>query len=260
MSESRESAIRLQVHGVSHSYGSLEVLRQLSIDVNPGEFVSILGPSGSGKSTLFSILTGGTRASSGSVLIDGESLRQPGQQFAFMPQQDALLPWRRLIDNLTLGLEVQGVKRAAARDRVRELLPVFGLDEFEQLYPFQLSGGMRQRAALLRTVVQDRKVLLLDEPFGALDALTRTQMQQWLESVWEDYRWTVLLITHDVREAVFLSDRVYVFSPRPATIVAEVAVPLTRPRTLEMMTDPAFVEVESELLSTLLGQGSQGSR
>jgi ABC-type nitrate/sulfonate/bicarbonate transport system ATPase subunit len=144
------------------------------------------------------------------------------------------------------------MKRSAARDRVQDLIPLFGLDGFEQMYPFQLSGGMKQRAALLRTVVQERDVLLLDEPFGALDALTRTQMQQWLEKVWEEFRWTVLLITHDVREAVFLSDRIYVFSRRPATVVADVAVPLPRPRTIEMMTQPEFAGIEAELLEILL--------
>jgi len=252
MNESAEQYRRVQVDGLSHSYGSLEVLRDLNLHVEPGEFVTILGPSGSGKSTFFSLLTGGTQASARRVLVDGADLNSPGKHFAYMPQQDALLPWRRVIDNVTLGLEVQGMKRPAARNRVRDLLPVFGLDGFEQVYPFELSGGMKQRAALLRTVVQERDVLLLDEPFGALDALTRTQMQQWLERVWEEFRWTVVLITHDVREAVFLSDRIYVFSKRPATVVAEVDVPLPRPRTIEIMTQPEFAGIEAELLDILL--------
>jgi ABC-type nitrate/sulfonate/bicarbonate transport system ATPase subunit len=133
---------------------------------------------------------------------------------------------------------------------------VFGLDGFEDSYPFQLSGGMRQRAALLRTVVQDCDVLLLDEPFGALDALTRSEMQRWLESVWERFRWTVVLVTHDVREAVYLADRVYVLSPRPGTVVAEVAIPLPRPRAL---TDPRIVELETELLLHLLVTPTRGT-
>ena len=252
MTESAEQHRSVQVDGLSHSYGSLEVLRDLNLHVEPGEFVTILGPSGSGKSTFFSVLTGGTQASAGRVLVDGTALRTSGKHFAYMPQQDALLPWRRVIDNVTLGLEVQGMKRPVARDRVRDLLPVFGLDGFERAYPFQLSGGMKQRAALLRTVVQERDVLLLDEPFGALDALTRTQMQQWLEKVWEEFRWTVVLITHDVREAVFLSDRIYVFSRRPATVVAEVEVPLPRPRRIEMITEPGFADIEARLLEILL--------
>ena len=243
---------RVAINALNHSYGDLEVLRGLSLHADEGEFVTILGPSGSGKSTFFSVLTGAATPSSGEVSVDGSPLTAGGDHFAFMPQKDALLPWRRVLDNLTLGLEVQGVKRAQARERVRPLVPVFGLDGFEDSYPFQLSGGMRQRAALLRTVVQDRDVLLLDEPFGALDALTRTQMQAWLEKMWEEFRWTVLLITHDVREAVFLSDRIYVFSQRPATVVAELDVPLPRPRTIDMVTDPVFTGIEAQLLKILL--------
>jgi ABC-type nitrate/sulfonate/bicarbonate transport system ATPase subunit len=244
---------KVRVSGLNRSFGELEVLRDLSLHADSGEFVTILGPSGSGKSTLFSILTGSQQATSGDVLVEGEPLHQRGSDFAYMPQQDALLPWRRVLDNLTLGLEIQGMRRSEAREHVRPLLATFGLKGFEGAYPFQLSGGMRQRAALLRTVVQDRSVLLLDEPFGALDALTRAEMQRWLEEVWERFRWTVLLVTHDVREAVFLSDRIYVFSPRPASVAAEVAVPLPRPRTLDMLADPAFARIEAALLRTLLG-------
>jgi ABC-type nitrate/sulfonate/bicarbonate transport system ATPase subunit len=243
---------RVAVNGLNQSFGDLEVLRGLSLHANKGEFVTILGPSGSGKSTFFSVLTGAATPSSGEVLVDGSPLSARGEHFAFMPQKDALLPWRRVLDNLTLGLEVQGVKRAQARERVRPLVPIFGLEGFEDAYPFELSGGMRQRAALLRTVVQDRDVLLLDEPFGALDALTRTQMQAWLEQMWEEFRWTVLLITHDAREAVFLSDRIYVLSQRPATVVAEIEVPLPRPRTIDMVSDPVFAGIEAQLLKILL--------
>jgi len=243
---------RVTANGLRHSFGDLEVLRDLSLHAEQGEFVTILGPSGGGKSTFFSVLTGASEPSSGEILVDGAPVTAGGAHFAFMPQKDALLPWRRVLDNMTLGLEVQGVKRSHARERVRPLIPAFGLDGFEDSYPFELSGGMRQRAALLRTVVQDRDVLLLDEPFGALDALTRTQMQAWLEKMWEEFRWTVLLITHDVREAVFLSDRIYVFSQRPATVVAEIEVPLPRPRTIDMVTDPMFAGIEAQLLKILL--------
>jgi ABC-type nitrate/sulfonate/bicarbonate transport system ATPase subunit len=243
---------RVAVNALNQSFGDLEVLRGLSLHADKGEFVTILGPSGSGKSTFFSVLTGAATPSSGEVLVDGSPLSARGDHFAFMPQKDALLPWRRVLDNLTLGLEVQGVNRARARERVRPLVPIFGLEGFEDSYPFELSGGMRQRAALLRTVVQDRDVLLLDEPFGALDALTRTQMQAWLEQMWEEFRWTVLLITHDVREAVFLSDRIYVLSQRPATVVAEIEVPLSRPRTIDMVSDLVFAGIEALLLKILL--------
>jgi ABC-type nitrate/sulfonate/bicarbonate transport system ATPase subunit len=250
------TAPRLALRDLSKHFGELEVLHGLSLEAHAGEFVAILGPSGSGKSTAFSILTGGTPASSGEILLDGRPDTTPAGRFAYMPQADALLPWRRVLDNATLGLEVRGMPRREARERVRPLLPVFGLDGFEAAYPFQLSGGMRQRAALLRTVVQECDVLLLDEPFGALDALTRAEMQRWLESVWAQFRWTVLLITHDVREAVFLADRVYVLSPRPGTVVAELAVPLPRPRSL---TDPRLAQLESELLARLLSSPSPGT-
>ena len=245
-------APKLEIAGLGLSFGDLAVLEDLSLHAHEGEFVSILGPSGSGKSTTFSALTGSATPTTGEILIDGAPLATQRSQFAFMPQKDALLPWRRIIDNLTLGLEVQGLRRAEARRRVTPLLETFGLAGFERSYPFELSGGMRQRAALLRTVVQERNVMLLDEPFGALDALTRAEMQQWIEGVWERFRWTVLLITHDVREALFLSDRIYVYSRRPATVVATVEVPLPRPRTLDILTDPTFASLERELLATLL--------
>jgi ABC-type nitrate/sulfonate/bicarbonate transport system ATPase subunit len=245
------SPAKLELRGLGKHFGDLEVLRDLSLEARAGEFIAILGPSGCGKSTAFSILIGGTLASAGEVLVDGAVERPPGR-FAYMPQADALLPWRRVLDNATLGLEVRGVPRREARERVRPLLDTFGLAGFERAYPFQLSGGMRQRAALLRTVVQECDVLLLDEPFGALDALTRAEMQRWLASLWERFRRTALLITHDVREAVYLADRIYVLSPRPAHVVAELAVPLARPRTLAALGDPRFAQLEAELLALLL--------
>jgi ABC-type nitrate/sulfonate/bicarbonate transport system ATPase subunit len=249
---SRSRPPKLELRGLGLSFGTLEVLRDLNLHAREHEFVSILGPSGSGKSTTFSALIGGATPSTGEVLVDGAPLGERRDQFAYMPQKDALFPWRRIIDNLTLGLEVQGVRRADARRQVEPLLETFGLAGFERAYPFQLSGGMRQRAALLRTVVQNRSVLLLDEPFGALDALTRTEMQQFIEGLWERFRWTVLLITHDVREAIFLSDRIYVYSHRPATVVTTVEVALPRPRTLELLATPEFARIEGELLQTLL--------
>jgi ABC-type nitrate/sulfonate/bicarbonate transport system ATPase subunit len=169
-----------------------------------------------------------------------------------MPQQDLLFPWRTVLDNTTLGLEVAGMRRRDARERARPLFREFGLDGFEDARPGELSGGMRQRAALLRTVVQDRGVLLLDEPFGALDALTRTEMQVWLSRTRARFAWTVVLVTHDVREAVFLADRVAVLGPRPTSVLREVRVDLPRPRELSVLTDPAFTAAEAELLGSLV--------
>lgn len=261
------SAPRLKLDQVGYRYGDLPVLENISMTVQPGEFVSILGPSGSGKSTLFRLLTGAITTNIGAIEFDGNPLTQAGRPFAFMPQRDALMPWRKILENTTLGLEVQGMRRAAARERVAPLFAEFGLSGFEQNYPAELSGGMRQRAALLRTVVQDKPMLLLDEPFGALDALTRAGMQRWLEAMWEKHRWTAMLVTHDVREAVHLSDRIYVLSPRPARVIREIEIDLPRPRGRDAATQARAAAIEADILGTLLkpdldhfdGTSSQGT-
>ena len=237
------------VSALHRSFADRPVLGGIDFDVAGGEFVSVIGPSGSGKSTLFGLIAGLDVPDSGSVTVGGAPAA-PGRA-ALMPQKDLLFPWRSVIDNCALGLEVQGTPRADARARAATLFPAFGLAGFEDARPGELSGGMRQRAALARTVVQGRDVLLLDEPFGALDSLTRTDMQLWLQDVWMRDRWTVLMITHDVREAVLLSDRVLVLSPRPARVRHEVRVPLPRPRTLATLTDPDFVALERELVDVL---------
>ena len=177
------------------------MLDGVSFTVGRGEFVAVIGPSGCGKSTLFDVVAGLEPPDGGRVLVDGTDVTGRTDAFAYMPQQDLLFPWRTVLDNTTLGLEVAGVRRRAARERARPLFAEFGLDGFEGARPGELSGGMRQRAALLRTVVQERPVLLLDEPFGALDALTRADMQLWLSTVRARFDWTVVLVTHDIREA-----------------------------------------------------------
>lgn len=242
----------LRLDRISLSYGDIDVLRDISLDVMPGEFVSILGPSGAGKSTIFKLLTGAANADSGEIRFAGKPLLPTDRPFAFMPQRDALMPWRRIIDNTTLGLEVQGMPRKEARKRVAPLFEEFGLSGFEQHYPQALSGGMRQRAALLRTVVQQRPVLLLDEPFGALDALTRNQMQIWLEAMWFKHRWTIILITHDVREAVMLSDRIHLLSPRPARVENTITIPLPRPRFSHPTSRAEAANIETSILDFLL--------
>ena len=232
----------------------IDVLHDIAIEARAGEFVSVIGPSGCGKSTLFNIIAGLEDADAGEVHVDGAPVVDRGahtQAFAYMPQQDLLFPWRRILDNTTLGLEVRGVPRVEARARALALFPRFGLKGFERAYPHTLSGGMRQRAALLRTVVQERPILLLDEPFGALDALTRMEMQEWLAEMSSEFGWTVLLVTHDVREAVLLSDRIVVLTPRPASVAAVIEVPLPRPRRLDSFADPAFVAVEARAMQAL---------
>lgn len=229
----------------------LAVLGGVSFTVRSGEFVTVIGPSGCGKSTVFNMLAGLESPDSGSVGFRAADGEDTASHSAYMPQKDLLFPWRSILDNTVLGLQVQGVPKAEARRRARELFPVFGLSGFEDARPSQLSGGMRQRAALLRTVVQERELLLLDEPFGALDSLTRTEMQSWLQQVWQRYRWMVLMITHDIREAVYLSDRVIVLSARPATVRHELRIDLPRPRELSTITAPEFVALEEELLEIL---------
>ena len=242
----------IEVRGLRKAFGDLQVLDDLSLHVERGEFVSILGPSGCGKSTILSVLNGTEPADSGELLLDGAPLNRTQSPFAWMPQHDVLFPWRTVEQNVALGGEVAGgLSKREALTRARMLLPTFGLDEFGATRPYQLSGGMRQRAAFARTVAQGRDILLLDEPFGALDALTRTELQLWLEQIWGRERWTVVLITHDVREAVLLSDRVYVLGPRATGITLELEIPLPRPRTIDLIGDADAAALERELLQAL---------
>jgi ABC-type nitrate/sulfonate/bicarbonate transport system ATPase subunit len=210
--------------------GQLEVLRNVSLHVGNREFVTLLGPSGCGKSTLCNIVAGLICPDSGQVLLDGAPTVARRGQVAYMQQKDLLLPWRRVIDNAILGLEVQGLPRSEARDEARDLLRRFGLERFEWYYPALLSGGMRQRVALVRTLLCRKDVIVLDEPFGALDAMTRAAMRGYLLQLLEEFGRTILFITHDIEEAVLLSDRIYVMTARPGRIRADIAVPFARPR------------------------------
>ena len=255
MTRTSLDAPRLQVRGIEKQFvdgdRTIEVMYDITIEARAGEFVSVIGPSGCGKSTLFNIIAGLEDADAGEVRVDGVLVTGHTEAFAYMPQQDLLFPWRCILDNTTLGLEIRGVPRAEARTRAGALFERFGLAGFEHAYPHTLSGGMRQRAALLRTVVQERPILLLDEPFGALDALTRMEMQEWLAGMSSEFGWTVLLVTHDMREAVLLSDRIVVLTPRLASVAATIEVPLPRPRRLDAFADPAFVAVEASVLRAL---------
>jgi len=218
----------LDIRSVSKAFGGrrpVDALQDVSIAVGQGEFISIVGPSGCGKSTLFNLVAGIESASSGTIAVNGRSdAEERRKQTGYMFQKDLLFPWRSVLDNAALGLEVSGAGRDEARRRARELLPRFGLEGFEAHQPSELSGGMRQRVALLRTLLLQRPLLLLDEPFAALDALTRRELQAWLRDTWRLGSEAAVLVTHDVREAVLLSDRVYVMSPRPGRIVTEIVV------------------------------------
>jgi ABC-type nitrate/sulfonate/bicarbonate transport system ATPase subunit len=247
----------LEARGLTKTYAAaggnepLLALSDVSLELGAGEFVSLVGPSGAGKSTLLKILAGLISASAGAVLLDGCAPDALLGRVGYMPQDDLLMAWRTTLDNVTIGLELAGVSRAQARVRARAELPRFGLEGFEGHWPRALSGGMRQRAALLRTFLSGRDVLLLDEPLGALDALTREEMREWLLEVWESDRKTILLVTHDVEEAVFLSDRVYVMSGRPGHIRATVDVPLPRPRAQELTDTPEFIALEQRVRAPL---------
>jgi len=233
--------------------GDVRALEAIDIEASEGEFVSIVGPSGCGKSTLFNILAGLVEPTSGRVLLDGEPADRLLGVFGYMPQRDHLMPWRSVLDNTTLGLEIAGMSRREARKRALEDFPRFGLMGFERRWPTSLSGGMRQRAALLRTFLAGREVMLLDEPFGALDALTRQEMQAWLLEIWQADRKTIVFVTHDVEEAVYLSDRVYVLSGRPGRVVLQVDVELSRPRPLSVIATPRLMELKQRLLEPLHG-------
>lgn len=229
----------------------LPVLDGVSARVGAGEFVSLIGPSGCGKSTLFNIICGLEQPDRGRVLLAGGEETRPGQVVSYMPQKDLLFPWRTVLDNVVLAREVAGKDRAGARREAMQLMPLFGLAGFEHSYPAELSGGMRQRAALMRAVLARRPALLLDEPFGALDAITRTRMQTWLLEVWDRFRQAVFFITHDIEEAVFLSDRVYVLTPRPAKVALHLEINLPRPRCYGDITTPGFLEYKRTIMERL---------
>lgn len=248
-----ESAIR--VMGVEKAFpvgdGSLSVLGGVSLDVPRGSLIGLIGPSGCGKTTLTKILAGLLRPDSGEILTLGKR-RDPREQVAYMPQRDTLLPWRTALDNAILASEIEGQSRERARVEARELFCRFGLEGFEDLYPAELSGGMRQRLTLIRTFLAHREVLLLDEPLGSLDALTRAAVQEWLLSVWEELGKSILFVTHDVEEAVVLSDQIVLLSARPARVRQRFSVDFPRPR---KRTEKDFVALKGRILDLVHAEG-----
>ena len=232
---------KLTVRNLSKAFDGLKVLHDISLDVAQGEFVSIVGPSGCGKTTFLRIVGGLEPATSGGARLDGRLIDGPGSDRGFVFQQDNLLPWRTVLGNAMLGPEVSRSVGPEIKERALALLRLVGLAGFESYYPRQLSGGMRQRVNLARALAINPQLLLMDEPFSSLDAQTREIMQTELLRIWEEGRKTVLFVTHQIDEAVILSDRVFVFARRPGRIQEIVDVPLARPRTLEMKRDPVFV-------------------
>jgi putative hydroxymethylpyrimidine transport system ATP-binding protein len=256
--------LEVQLRGVYKSFpvnrGRLEVLRDIDMHVPAGQFVTVIGPSGSGKSTLLGILAGLDAQDGGEVSLIPRGANMPLNdrlgKVGYMPQRDLLLPWRTALENATVALEVAGVPRSTAQAQALPLFEEFGLAGFAGSYPAQLSGGMRQRVSFLRSAILARGLMLLDEPFGALDALTRAAMQEWLMGAAERMDSTFILVTHDVDEAVLLSDKVYVLTPRPGRIAGVVDIDLPRPRSLDSASDERFAGYHARLLDLLKSTGA----
>ena len=242
-------AARIEVRGLRKEFAELGVraLEEVSLSIAPGQFVSVLGPSGCGKSTLLRCIAGLEVPSSGGVAVNGALVSSPPEGLGMVFQRDALLEWRTVADNLLLAADFRGGDRAAARSRGARLLALTGLTGFERYYPAQLSGGMRQRVALCRALVDDPVLLLMDEPFGALDALTRDQMNIELQRIWLTEHKTVLFVTHSITEAIFLGDRVVVFTPRPGRVAEVIDIDLPRPRRLAVRAGEKFIGYASHI-------------
>lgn len=240
----------LQFHNVSFHYDEKPIINELNASIQDKEFVSIIGPSGCGKSTLFRLITGLEEASTGQI----ELTETKSHPVGYMPQKDMLLPWRTIIENAALPLECQGVQKKEAQIKAKELLHKFGLQGYETKYPKDLSGGMRQRVSFIRTLLTGGEILLLDEPFSALDALTKASLQEWLFEQWKEWEKTILFITHDVEEALFLSNRILVVEQQPITTLTERVVPLNRNRTRKDLYKPEVLALKDELLSMLQRQ------
>ncbi|MEK4710527.1 ABC transporter ATP-binding protein [Bacillus sp. FSL R10-2780] len=240
----------LQFHNVSFHYDEKPIIDELNASIQDKEFVSIIGPSGCGKSTLFRLITGLEEASTGQI----ELTETKSHSVGYMPQKDMLLPWRTIIENAALPLECQGVEKKEAQVKAKELLHKFGLQGYEKKYPKDLSGGMRQRVSFIRTLLTGGKILLLDEPFSALDALTKASLQEWLFEQWKEWEKTILFITHDVEEALFLSNRILVVENQPIATLTERIVPLDRNRTRKDLYKPEVLALKEEILSMLQRQ------
>lgn len=246
---------RIDVRNFGLSYdtleGPVEAVCDASIHVNPGEFVSIVGPSGCGKSTLLNAVAGFLKPTKGVVAVDDETVDGPGADRGMVFQQYSLFPWKTVKENVEFGLKMKHLDKSSRDRAARTLLGLAGLSAFEKRYPDSLSGGMKQRVGIVRALATGPKVLLLDEPFGALDAQTRVIMQQILTNMWQRLKISVLFVTHDIDEAIFLSDRVYCMTARPGTIKAEITIPLERPRQQSMMMSSEFLGLRRGLMSLI---------
>lgn len=246
---------KLEVRNLFKSFASqgkqLMVLQNINLHVYPDEFVCLVGSSGCGKSTLLNIIAGFIAPSSGKVLVDGETVYAPGADRGMVFQTYSLFPWLTVEDNIGFGLELRGLPRKEKQERIAYYLHVVGLTQFAKAYPKQLSGGMKQRVAIARSLANEPEILLMDEPFGALDTQTKEQMQQFLLQLWEKTHTTFLMITHDVEEAIFLSQRIYVMSAHPGQIKEEINIILPRNRDLELKLTPEFIEIKRQIIQAL---------
>ena len=246
---------RIAIDGVHITLGNgaqaFEAVQDVSVQVEPGEFLCLLGPSGCGKSTLLGALAGHLRPSRGAISIDGDVIDGPHPDRGLVFQQHTLFPWKKVLENVAFGLKMKGVGRAERTARALEMLALVGLKGFEKHYPSQLSGGMKQRVEIARVLINHPRVMLMDEPFGALDAQTRLMMQQLLLDVWARVKTTIVFITHDIEEALFLADRILVMSPRPGRIVDEIAIDFARPRAAGLVASHQFMSLKRHCLDLL---------
>lgn len=252
------SVSKLRLSGLGHYYGSLKVLDNINLDISSGQFICVVGGSGSGKTTLLRIVSSLIPPVQGETLIDGKPVTKPGDKMSFVFQHDALLPWRSVISNAAYGLELRGIPRKQAQERARPYLKLVGLDAFGDYYPHQLSGGMRQRVNLARALTVEPEILLMDEPFAALDAQTREMMQSELLRIWSKSGKTVLFITHQLDEAVFLADRVVALSARPGAIREIIDIDIPRPRDIEIKRTKQFQDYVGHLWTLIEGDVRRG--
>jgi len=241
---------------INHAYSTsdrqmVQTLKDISIGFMPSTFTCLVGKSGSGKTTLLRVLSGLVKPSSGQIFLDKQKLTRPQRRVSVVFQRDNLMPWRTVYQNIVLPLQLAGVGKQQQHEQATRLIEITGLNGFEKTYPAELSGGMVQRVAIARGLITEPDVLLLDEPFGALDAMTREQMWQELLRIWANTRATVFMVTHSIREAIFLADRVIVLSPRPGQIVADIVVPFERPRNFDLLTNMEFNQLEEKVRSAL---------
>ena len=256
-----EQTVKLALKDVSHYYeavngAGVHALSHVSLSIRDGEFVAVVGASGCGKSTMLNIMSGILTPTQGEVLFNGRPLREEKHRIGYISQSETLLPWRRIVDNIALGPELDGISKAQRREKARALMRAGGLSGFEDKYPFELSGGMRKRAIILRALAHDPEIIFMDEPFGPLDVFTREALQGEILRIWQEKRITIVYITHDIAEAITLSDRILLMGPRPSCVRGEYPVSLPRPRDVgEIKHDGEFIRLEREISRQIREEG-----